>query len=200
MQTSNSIKEIAAALAKAQSAMDGAKKSSTNPHFKSRYADLESVVDAIKPALTANGIAYVQFPVTNDRQEVGVETMLCHASGEWIRSEPFFVPVTKADAQGFGSALTYCRRYSLAAACGVAPEDDDGNAAAKAAPAAIPADPREVELSLASCQEAAMQGRAALVKVWKKLPDAVRAALSPKMAELGKVADAADQHETKEAA
>jgi hypothetical protein len=135
MKHSDSIKELATALAKAQGELEGAIKDSTNPHFKSRYADLASVVAALKATFPGHGLAYVQTVVT-DAAAVGVETMLLHASGEWIRGEPFFVPVNKADAQGFGSALTYCRRYSLAAMCGVAPEDDDGNAATKAAPAA----------------------------------------------------------------
>ena len=137
MQTSESIANLAAALALAQSVMEGAKKSAANPFFKSKYADLESVVHAIKAPFASNGLSYVQFPCTNDKDEVGVETLILHSSGEWLRSDPFYVPVNKADAQGFGSAITYCRRYSLAAAAGVAPEDDDGNAAAKSAPARV---------------------------------------------------------------
>jgi hypothetical protein len=134
MKHSESLKELALALTKAQAAMTGAKKDSNNPFYKTKYADLSSVVDAIKPHLTANGLSYVQFPCTNDKDEVGVETMLIHASGEWLRGDPFYVPVNKQDAQGFGSAITYCRRYSLQSACGIAPEDDDGNAAAAAKP------------------------------------------------------------------
>lgn len=135
MKHSESIKDIGAALAKAQGAMGGASKDGQNPHFKSKYASLASVVEAIKKPLADNGIAYYQTPVTNDKDECGIETLLVHASGEWILADPFFLPVSKDDAQGFGSALTYCRRYSLAAVCGVAPEDDDGNAASDAAPA-----------------------------------------------------------------
>lgn len=132
---SDSIKELAAALAKAQAAMGGALKDSKNPAFNSKYADLSSVVDAIKPHLSTNGIAYMQFPVTNDKDEVGVETILMHASGEYIHSDPsFFIPVAKANAHGFGSALTYARRYALASACGLKADDDDGNAAAAATP------------------------------------------------------------------
>lgn len=135
MKHSDSIKEISAALVKAQAAMQNVAKDANNPFFKSKYVTLAALVDAIKPALLANDIAYMQTPVTNEHEACGVETMLVHSSGEWIRADPFFVPVSKADAQGFGSAVTYCRRYSLAAVCGVAPEDDDdGNAAAKAKP------------------------------------------------------------------
>lgn len=133
MKTSTSIAALAAALAKAQGQLEGAKKDTTNPDFGKKYADLASVVDAIKGCFPANGLSYVQTVVTAEAG-VGVETLLMHSSGEWIGGEPFYVPVERANAQGFGSALTYCRRYSLAAIAGVAPEDDDGNAAAAAAP------------------------------------------------------------------
>ena len=133
MKHSDSIAALAAALAKAQGQLEGAKKDSTNPHFKSKYADLSSVVEALKACVPANGLSYVQTVVTSDHG-VGVETMLMHSSGEWICGEPFTIPVNKADAQGFGSALTYSRRYSLSAMAGVKADDDDGNAAA-AAPA-----------------------------------------------------------------
>lgn len=133
MNKSESIKELATALAKAQGEIKGALKDSTNPHFRSKYADLASVVEAIRAPLAKNGIAYVQLTVPSDKDEAQVETVLMHSSGEWI-SGVIAVPVSKADAQGFGSALTYARRYGLAAAVGVAPEDDDGNAASAAAP------------------------------------------------------------------
>lgn len=133
MKTSTSIAALAGALAEAQGQLGGAKKDTANPFFKSKYADLASVVDAIKACFPACGLSYVQTVVTSDNG-VGVETILMHKSGEWVCGEPFFIPVNKADAQGFGSALTYSRRYSLAAIAGVAPEDDDGNAAAAAAP------------------------------------------------------------------
>jgi hypothetical protein len=135
MRHSESIKEIAAALAKAQAVMAGAKKDSENPAFNSRYADLASVVDAAKKPLGDNGLSVVQMPVTNDKDEIGVETMLMHASGEWIAGDAYFMPVSKANAHGFGSILTYARRYSLAAMLGIAPEDDDANAGVKDAPA-----------------------------------------------------------------
>jgi len=136
MKQSDSITALATALVLAQSRMTNAKKDSNNQFFKSKYADLTSVVDAVKEALNDHGLSYIQFPCTNDKDEVGVETMLLHESGEWVRGDPFYVPVNKADAQGFGSAITYCRRYSLQAACGIAAEDDDGNAAAAAKPIA----------------------------------------------------------------
>jgi hypothetical protein len=135
MLTSDSIKELATALAKAQGELMGAKKDTANPFFKSKYADLASIVEALKACFPKYGLAYVQTICTSE-DGVGVETILMHASGEWVKGDPFYLPVNKADAQGFGSCATYARRYSLAAISGVAPEDDDGNAAASAAPKA----------------------------------------------------------------
>ena len=134
MNKSDSIAGLAAALAKAQGQMKGAVKDSANPFFKSKYADLASVVEAIRSAFSANGLSYIQTVEPSDKEEVRVETTLLHASGEWISCGYLSLPVSKADAQGFGSALTYARRYSLSAAVGVAPEDDDGNAASAAKP------------------------------------------------------------------
>ncbi len=134
MTKSESIKELAAALAKAQGVMKGALKDSANPFFKSRYADLASVVEAIRAAFSANGLSYIQTVEPSDKDEVRVETTLLHSSGEWISCGILSLPVSKIDAQGYGSALTYARRYSLSAAVGVAPEDDDGNAASLAKP------------------------------------------------------------------
>ena len=133
MQKSESIAGLAAALAKAQGAMKGAVKDSANPFFKSKYADLASVVEAIRAAFSANGLSYIQT-VEPHPDEVRVETTILHSSGEWISCGYLSLPVSKADAQGFGSALTYARRYSLSAAVGVAPEDDDGNAASAVKP------------------------------------------------------------------
>ncbi len=127
---SPSIAALAAALAKAQGQMGGARKDSVNPHLKSSYADLASVWDACRDALSANGLAVVQ-QVGTDTRGAAVTTMLLHSSGEWLRSR-CVVPLTKNDAQGFGSAVTYARRYALAAVVGVAPVDDDGHAATKA--------------------------------------------------------------------
>jgi hypothetical protein len=135
------MKEIASALVKAQKAFGPALKSSTNPHFRNRYADLSACVEAVIDGLNDNGIAMIQktFEHTDG---VVVETVFVHESGEMLEAGRLFVPATKTDAQGFGSALTYARRYSLMAACGIAPEDDDGNHASKPAPAkAAPAAP-----------------------------------------------------------
>ena len=132
MLKSDNINELGSALAKAQGAIEGALKDTANPFFKTKYADLSSVWDACRQQLTVNGLSIVQTP-TEAENGIGVETMLIHASGQWL-SNTFTMPVSKADAQGVGSAITYARRYALAAMVGVAPEDDDGNAATKAAP------------------------------------------------------------------
>lgn len=132
MNTSETINELAAALSKAQAEMQGAKKDSTNPHFKSAYADLASVWEACRAALTKHGLSVLQSPRATSNNGAGwsveVETRLLHSSGQWM-ADTLTVPVGKADAQGVGSAVTYARRYALAAFVGVAPDDDDGNAA-----------------------------------------------------------------------
>lgn len=124
------MKNIATALVKAQKAFGPALKTATNPHFKSRYADLSACVEAVMDGLNDNGIALIQkcYDCANG---VMVETMFVHESGEMLECGILHVPASKQDPQGYGSALTYARRYSLMAACGIAPEDDDGNAASK---------------------------------------------------------------------
>jgi hypothetical protein len=122
--------KVCAAFVKAQKEFSPALKTSNNPHFKSTYASLDSCVEAVIDALNANGIALQQFSYERDNG-VAVETIFIHESGEVLKSGILFVPAVKHDAQGYGSALTYARRYSLMAACGIAPEDDDGNAASK---------------------------------------------------------------------
>lgn len=128
MKHSDSITNLATSLAAAQGELEGAVKDSNNPAFSSKYADLSSVVAALKACFPKHGLSYSQFPCTNEKDEVGVETMLMHSSGEWLLGDAYFMPVAKANAHGFGSILTYARRYSLAAVSGVAPEDDDANA------------------------------------------------------------------------
>lgn len=130
MEKSESIGKLAEALAKAQGAIEGAKKDQANPYFKSKYADLSSVWDACRKPLAENGLAVVQTTCGSDPDTVTVETLLTHLSGEWIMSRLSMRPV-KSDPQGIGSCITYARRYSLAAMVGVAPEDDDGNAASQ---------------------------------------------------------------------
>ena len=124
------MKAIASALVKAQKEFGPALKTSTNPHFRSKYADLSACVEAAIDALNKNGIGLMQ-KTYECKDGVMVETVFIHESGEMLNCGKLFVPATKQDAQGFGSALTYARRYSLMAACGIAPEDDDGNAASR---------------------------------------------------------------------
>jgi len=123
-------KSIAAAFVKAQADFGPALKSNTNPHFKSRYAGLDACIEAVIDALHAHGIALVQRTLPCE-SGVTVETVLIHTSGETLSGGPLHVPASKNDPQGYGSALTYARRYSLMATCGIAAEDDDGNAASK---------------------------------------------------------------------
>ena len=124
------MKNIATALVKAQKAFGPALKTATNPHFRSRYADLSACVEAVIDALNDNGIALIQQNQPHP-DGVVVETVFIHESGETLNCGQLFVPASKHDPQGYGSALTYARRYSLMSACGIAPEDDDGNAASK---------------------------------------------------------------------
>jgi len=124
---SEQLNELGAALAKAQSQVKGAKKDAANPFFKSTYADLASVWDACRDALTSNGLSVVQFPGF-DNGMATLDTVLLHSSGQWMAGTAG-APLGKQDAQGVGSVLTYLRRYALAAVASVAPEDDDGNAA-----------------------------------------------------------------------
>jgi hypothetical protein len=127
------MKQIAAAFVKAQREFGPALKTSTNPHFRSKYADLSACVEAVIDALNNNGIALMQQFHEADSGVI-VETTFIHESGETLTAGKLHVPAAKNDPQGYGSAATYARRYSLMAACGIAPEDDDGNAASRKAP------------------------------------------------------------------
>jgi hypothetical protein len=123
-------KNIAAAFVKAQRAFGPALKTSTNPHFRSKYADLSNCIEAVIDALNANGIGLMQRTYES-KDGVMVETIFVHESGEVMECGMLHVPAAKQDPQGYGSALTYARRYSLLAATGLAPEDDDGNSASR---------------------------------------------------------------------
>lgn len=123
---------IAKAFVAAKREFAPALKTSTNPHFRSKYADLAGCMEAVNDALLNNGIALYQ-ETSEDATGVTVETVFLHESGETLRGGKLHVPASKQDPQGYGSALTYARRYSVMAACGIAAEDDDGNAATKTA-------------------------------------------------------------------
>jgi hypothetical protein len=122
------MKEIFGALAKAQKNFESALKSQQNPHFRSKYAGLDACVDAVREALNDQGIFMTQI-IESVEGGILVETMFAHQSGESYSGGKLFMPVVKHDAQGYGSAITYGRRYALAAIVGVCPADDDGEAA-----------------------------------------------------------------------
>jgi len=130
MKTSESITKISPALVNAQKDFLSAKKSSDNPFFKSKYADLQSVISAVKESLNENGIAFIQSPTESEGDVLKLTTRLLHESGEWIE-DTAVCPLVKRDPQAFGSALSYLRRYSLSAMCGIYQADDDGNEATK---------------------------------------------------------------------
>ena len=135
----------------AQKAFGPALKSSTNPHFRSKYADLSACVEAVIDALNNNGLGLIQTTHPCEHG-VTVETILVHESGATMSSGLLHLPASKQDCQGYGSALSYARRYSLMAICGIAPEDDDGNRASK------PIEVRAVEVK-AEVKEPAKKSR-----------------------------------------
>lgn len=168
---SASIAALAGALSKAQGQMEGAAKGNVNPHFKSKYADLASVWDACREPLTKNGLAVLQ-PVKADGAKVTVTTILMHSSGEWIE-ESLTMTAQQNTPQGVGSAITYGRRYGLASMVGIAPEDDDGNAAS-ARPVnaqydqAAPSAPAGYDDWLTDMKAVAQEGTSRLQDAWKK--------------------------------
>lgn len=162
------MQKIATALVKAQKAFGPALKTSTNPHFKSKYADLAACVEAVIDALNDNGIALIQQ--SHDCADgVIIETLFIHESGETLSGGKLHVPASKQDPQGYGSAMTYARRYALQAACGIAPEDDDGNRAAQAPKATQkPSRPVRTQAEVESLVKAATSPEL-LTTVWKAL-------------------------------
>jgi hypothetical protein len=141
MKSSEQINELATALSKAQGAWGALKKDSRNPHFGNKYASLSAIFDVVQAPLAENGLSLLQLPQPTGEQEVCVETVVLHTSGQWISCE-VALPVSKADAQGFGSAVTYAKRYGAAAILRIAAdEDDDAESARKAAP------PNRVEIA-----------------------------------------------------
>lgn len=174
MKCSPETNEIAAALAKAQAAMKNAVLDKTNPHFKNRYASLASVRDAVTPALAANGISVAQPLDIADGQAV-VLTRLQHASGQWIESVCPIPPTP--DMQKMGSAITYARRYSLSAICGIAAdEDDDANAvsAPNGHKTALVETPKGFNDWLDALEAVADEGTDALKAAWKESSPARR--------------------------
>src|SRR5690606_23919551 len=123
MKTSESIANIAVALIGFQSEVANPEKKGINPHFKSKYAELDDIINTIRPTLEKHGLAFVQSPV-NENGQVGIRTLLLHKSGEYIQFAPVMIPLQKATPHQVGAALTYAKRYSLGAALGLATEED----------------------------------------------------------------------------
>jgi hypothetical protein len=190
--SSRTIGKLAEALSKAQGAMSGALKDSTNPFFKSRYADLESVWSACRKPLSDNGLAIIQ--TTDYTEGVRIITTLVHSSGEWVQG---VLPIMAKDEtpQGIGSAITYARRYALAAIVGVYQTDDDAEAAQSAHRAAV--DPRIKEYvdrlnkafelgidgPVLSIVEELSEDQELKVAVWGKLPSGMRAQIKDRLAQ-----------------
>jgi len=174
---------ISKALVKAQAAMSHAAKDAKNPHFKSSYSSLASVIDAVRPALSSNGLAFVQ-KLHSAEGGVAVETVLIHESGQEMSCGTLFVPATKQDAQGFGSAISYGKRYGLQAALGIDSEDDDGQAASKPRPApATPAKPiidMELAVDEMSDQTSIDPLKDCFAKWYKAAPDSQKELLKTK--------------------
>ena len=162
MEKSESIKELANALTKAQAEMSGAKKAAANPFFKSKYANLEEVIQCVKTPFADNGLSFMQFPISDDGF-AGVETIILHESGEFI-SNSFMLKCAKNDPQGMGSAITYARRYGLQSACGIPSEDDDGEKAMSRKP---PVKPMDLERAKQLLTEAA--DGATLKEAWGQI-------------------------------
>jgi len=181
---SESIKELAGALSKAQGAFDHAKKDVANTFFKSRYADLASVIDAAKQPLADNGLSVVQIVDMTESGDMYLETMLLHSSGEFISGRYPIKPI-KPDPQSVGSAITYSRRYAFSAMTGIAADDDDGNAASQGY--------KQESVNYKAAIDAAVNLEQ-LGKVWQSIPkplqpsflaakDSMKAKLTPQVEE-----------------
>jgi hypothetical protein len=200
MKMSETIAELATALAKAQGQIEDATKDGLNPAFRSKYADLAAVRAVIREPLAVNDLAIMQFPRTR-QGFVEVETMLIHKTGEFV-SETLELPVSKFDAHGIGSGITYGRRYGLMSVLCLAAVDDDGNAAVEKAPAAPTrkAEPKKAEYSDKEIAELARtmktiagQGMEALTSKWRSLDPSQREVFdADAVADLKKIAAAVD--------
>jgi hypothetical protein len=175
MKMSETISELANALAKAQGAIDDASKTTANPFFKSKYADLAAVRFVIREPLAVNDLAIIQAPrVVEGGAEV--ETMIIHKSGEFM-SETLFMPAGKSDAHGYASAITYARRIGLMSLLCLASYDDDGNTAVESVKNTAPKKAASKEL-IKDGETAAKQGKAALTSWWTGLNEDDRNSIS----------------------
>jgi hypothetical protein len=172
MQKSESISALASALVKAQAELKNPQFDSKNPHFKSDYASLAAVREAVMPVLSKHGLSVSQMP-KNDDGKAGCENLLMHSSGEWVISE-LLIPTDKLNAHGVGSSITYARRFSLMAIAGVVgDQDDDGNGSVEQQKKAVEADPAGKQ-ALEACGSLN-----ALQDAWKALTPPQRATLGP---------------------
>ncbi len=191
MNRSETIGALAKALAAAQAEMHNPQFDSVNPAFKSKFASLASVRNAVVPVLAKNGIALMQDVSIGD-YGVSCVTRLFHESGEWMQSMELTVPVAQKSAHGVGSACTYAKRYQLLAlACVAGDDDDDANGAvgtSQPAPAKV-----DAAKALEAAQEAAMQGADAFREFWKRMDNATKAALRPHIPKLEAAAKSADE-------
>jgi hypothetical protein len=193
MKMSETIADLATALSKAQGQIEAATKGSVNPAFRSKYADINALRDAIREPLAVNDLSLLQFPRTLEGR-VEVETMILHKSGEYM-SETLSMPVSKQDAHGIGSALTYARRYGMSAMLNLAADDDDGNGAVEKAPAKV--DPAAVKALALRAKNEAEKGMDALSAFWKGLNETDRKLLTPDLLkDLKEIATAIDKKET----
>lgn len=196
------MKEVSAAFVKAQKEFGPALKTKQNPHLRAKYADLSSVIEAVIDALHDNGLAVMQKSIRCEDGAI-VETIFIHSSGETLSAGELHVPAPKKDPQGFGSALTYCRRYALMTACGIAPEDDDGEAATMYMQKKQDKkndEQREAAIEQASAihnllSKAAANGKTALSVAWKALSPADRQTFggSDNLKQFEEVVKAADE-------
>lgn len=172
MRQSESISSLAAALSKAQAALRPALKDKQNPHLRSQYASLDSVMEAVRGPMASNGLSVVQVPDSDEPGYLALTTRLMHESGEWLEGR-CRVRLGKDDAQGFGAALTYAKRYALSAMLGVVADEDDDGEGAKAQPARQQQAPRaqaqQARPAAAQATQAADHG--AVVAINRKLEE-----------------------------
>lgn len=167
MIKSETIGKVASALLSAQKEMGDAKKGASNPFFKSRYADLNSIREAVIPALNQNGISVLQLCATSEAGKPVVRTLLLHESGEFLGSETEVVVAKQNDPQAYGSAMSYARRYGLQAAVCVGAEDDDGEKAmgrTKQTPLAAPVAQESKQVEAAPVAQPSQEQEVAQVK------------------------------------
>lgn len=169
MDNTPELNELATALAIAQGQIEDADKSVSNPFFKSKYADLAAVRAVIRKPLSDNGLSIVQLPSSSEIG-IAVRTVLMHKSGQYI-SEELQIPVSKQDAQAYGSAISYARRYALMSMLNIAAEDDDGNSATAKAPGRE--SPKDNSERIAALYEqgvlAASKGTPSLTEWWRNI-------------------------------